>query len=99
MQDSLNLKIFVLILAGFFHLSTGASVRSAEKKNAIKVFWLHLEDDPEWQEQRAYTGLKLKQRYPALRGITVGLLENKVKLRSKKATFDFTEISVRDALQ
>ncbi len=99
MQDSLNLKIFVLILAGFFHLSTGASVMSAEKKNAIKVFWLHLEDDPEWQEQRAYTGLKLKQKYPALRGITVGLLENKVKLRSKKATFDFTEISVRDALQ
>ena len=94
-----NLKIAVVILAGFFTLVANARIVEAEEKSEISVFWLHLDNDPEWQEQRAYTGLQLKQRYPALRGITIGLLENKVKLRSKNAVFDFNEISAQDAKQ
>ncbi|MEJ6687621.1 MAG: hypothetical protein QNL02_00220 [Paracoccaceae bacterium] len=91
------LKLCVLGLIGLFLRSADPVLAAAEQKLEIPVFWLHLNIDPEWQEQRAYTGLALKQRYPALRGITIGLLENKIKLRAKEAIFAFSEITAMDA--
>ncbi|MGY9011646.1 MAG: hypothetical protein ACKVLN_05495 [Rhodobacterales bacterium] len=96
MRHFLSVKVAIFTIMGLIGAFSCLPSNAAAQNATVLVFWLHLEQDRDWQERRSYTGLTLKQLYPALRGITVGLLENKVKLRAKQASIDFVEITTED---
>lgn len=78
-----------LAAALFYLLAVPAALA---EKTPFTFTYVGREDDPAYQEQRAYTGLKLRQQYPAFDAVKLSVRENKIRGRAINVKFDLEQL-------
>jgi len=91
---ALPTTVGVLVLALLLAVaSPGSPLRAAEPQEFTFVY-LYLEDDPAYAEQRAYTGLKLRERQRPLAGAETALKDARILGRALGLRFTLERIAL-----
>ncbi len=78
-------------LALFLLCAAPGPVRGEEARQTLAIGYLLRSDDPFYQPRRAYTGLRLLDRHPALDGARLGMRDSRIIGRAAGFSFELIE--------
>lgn len=90
------MRATVVALLAIGCLPPGHLVAEAAEKDPFSFLYVALENDPEYQPSRAYTGLVLKDRHSPVAGASAALREVRIIGRSVGLKFTMESVSIKD---